>query len=108
MKLSKTQEQVLAHAKKDIDKARSLSYPEWLKAENHFYQCDNEYHQKCYREAVEKEEMKKYWEEHRNGIVLTHCNTKTLQKLESYGLIEIIYDSTGEDFGIDTIKVLNY
>ena len=56
----------------------------------------------------EKEVMKKYWEEHRNGIVLTHCNTKTLQKLESYGLIEIIYDSTGEDFGIDTIKVLNY
>lgn len=108
MKLSKTQEQVLAHAKKDIDKARSLSYPEWLKAENHFYQCGNEYHQKCYREAVKREEMKKYWEEHRNGIVLTHCNTKTLQKLESYGLIEIIYDSTGEDFGIDTIKVLNY
>lgn len=108
MKLSKTQEQVLANAKKDIDEARSLSYPEWLKAENHFYQCDNEYHQKRYREAVEKEEMKKYWEEHRNGIVLTHCNTKTLQKLESYGLIEIIYDSTGENFGIDTIKVLNY
>lgn len=108
MKLSKTQEQVLADAKKDIDKARSLSYPEWLKAENHFYQCGNEYNQKCYREAVEKEEMKKYWEEHRNGIVLTHCNTKTLQKLESYGLIEIIYDSTGDYYGIDTIKVLNY
>lgn len=108
MKLSKTQEQVLAHAKKDIDKARSLSYPEWLKTVNCFYQCDGEYHQKCYREAVEKEEMKNYWEDHRNGIVLTHCNTKTLQKLESCGLIEIICDSTGEYYGIDTVKVLNY
>lgn len=108
MKLSKTQEQVLAQAKKDIDEARNLSYPEWLKAGNSFYQCGNEYHQKCYREAVEREEMKHYWEDHRNGIVLTHCNTKTLQKLESCGLIEIVRDSTGEYFGIDTIKVLNY
>jgi len=61
-----------------------------------------------YLQTILKCYLKKYWEEHRNGIVLTHCNSRTLAKLEEYGLIKIIEDSNGEQFGIDTVQVLNY
>jgi hypothetical protein len=103
-KLSKAQQEVMDHAKRKIDKARSMDYPTWLKASDSYY----DYHEKQWKKAVEEGYLKEYWEDARNGIVLTHCNSKTLWKLEEFGLIEIIEDSTGDRCGIDTVKVLNY
>lgn len=115
MKLSKAQQAVMDEAKKDIDIARSLDYPEWLKKTNSYYQVPStasddykEMIEQKFIEAVDNGELKEYWERAINGIVLTHCNSRTLAKLQEYGLIEIIRDSSGETFGIDTIKVLNY
>lgn len=123
MKLSKAQEKVMEEAKRKIDRARSMDYPEWLMDVNDYYQVPEwatdetspyynpryaESLRKQFYEAVAKEEMKHYWEDNRNGIVLTRCNSRTLKKLEEYGLIKIIYDSNGEHIGIDTVQVLNY
>ena len=115
MKLSKAQTEVMERAKKDIDKARAMDYPEWLRETDHYFQVPKwadgelkEYIDERWRKAVEEEYHKKYWEDERNGIVLTHCNSRTLAKLEQLGLIEIIEDSNGQTFGIDTVKVLNY
>lgn len=104
MKLSKAQETVMEDAKRQIDEAQSMDYPEWLKHGNGYY----EDHEDAWNKAVAKCYLKEYWEEHRNGIVLTHCNSRTLAKLEEYGLIKIIEDSKGEQFGIDTVQILNY
>jgi len=103
-KLSKAQQAVMDMAKKNIDKARTMDYPEWLKDMNSYY--DN--HEDALKEAVAKGRYKDYWMDGRNGIVLTHCNSRTLIKLEEMGLIEIIEDSNGQPYGIDKIKVLNY
>lgn len=108
MKLSKAQAKIIEDAHRDIDRARAMTYPEWLKEANSFYQAPSEYARKCYEEAVKREELKGYWEREKNGIVLTHCNSKSLYKLESLGLIEIVVDSKGESYGLDWIKVLNY
>lgn len=113
MKLSKAQTEVMNKAKKDIDLARSLDYPEWLRTTHSYYQIPNwadeelkEHIDNRWKKAVDEKYLYEYWENARNSIVLTSCNTRTLKKLESYGLIEIIYDSTGELGGIDTVKVL--
>jgi len=122
MKLSKAQEKVMEEAKREIDKARSMDYPEWLMDMGDYkvpeWATDEtspyynprlaEHYRKIFDEAVAKEEWKNYWEDNRNGIVLTRCNSKTLKKLEEYGLIKIIYDSNGERIGIDTVQILNY
>ena len=50
--------------------------------------------------------MKKYWENEKKGIVLTHAASATLRKLESLGLIEIIFDSAGQHYGIDSIRII--
>lgn len=104
MKLSNAQEKVMMKAKKDIDMARSMEYAEWLKETHSFYQT----HEDAYQKAMSEGYLKEYWEDGRKGIVLASCNSRTLAKLEEMGLIEIVYDSNGETFGIDTIKVLNY
>lgn len=123
MKLSKAQAQILEYAHKVIDEARDMEYPDWLYSKNHYYQIPKwmtdetspyynpegaEFRRKQFEEAVAREEMKDYWQAYRDGKVLTHCNSKTLVKLESLGLIEIIYDSNGEYYGLDWIRVLNY
>ena len=104
MKLSKAQANVMMKAKKDIDMARSMDYAEWLKETESYFQT----HEESYQKAVAEEYLKEYWEDGRKGIVLVSCNSRTLSRLEEMGLIEIVYDSNGETFGIDTIKVLNY
>ena len=100
-KLSKAQQKVMDEAKRDIDEARKMDYPEWLASHSSIRESSLA---KCIAEGY----LKESWEEHRNGIVLTHCNSKTLIKLEELGLIEIIEDSKGRSYGIDTVKVLNY
>lgn len=103
MKLSKAQAEVLEQAHKDIDKARSMDYPEWLMATNHYYQIPEwamdetsqhynpelvERLREKFAEAVEREELKDYWQRERNGIVLTHCNSKTIKNLKNMGWLK--------------------
>lgn len=104
MKLSKAQEKVMTMAKSDIDRARNMDYPEWLKDQNSIYEERDD----LFQEAIQKEYLKKYWENERNGIVLTSCSSQTIRKLEKLGLIEIIKDSANERFGLDHVKILNY
>jgi len=112
MKLSKAQNEVMTMAKKQIDEARKYDYPEWLKETNSWYQVDeNEseeykaFKEKAYRDAVNEGRHKKYWQMHKEGIAFVECNSRTIQKLEKLGLIEIIED--GRSY-TDVIKVLNY
>lgn len=125
MKLSKAQEAVMNKAKADIDFARSHTLREWAqKTDPHitveaverlvrnassYGLTEEEMRKQCEKEIVNyMNTYKKYYEDERKGIVLTNCNSRTLVKLETMGLIEIIHDSNGTTYGIDTIKVLNY
>ena len=109
MKLSKAQQAVMDHAKGRIDFARSATYFDWMKKA---YRLETD--ADCVRNIEESKRVFGYdygarrYEEERNGITIVHCNSKTLYKLQEYGLIEIIEDSNGRSYGIDTIKVLNY
>ena len=111
MKLSKAQEKVLSGAKMDIDKARACeTFEEYFNKHlgprmNHLYDTPDKY---MARDMKNWNRMRKYWEMDKEGIVLTHCSSKTIEKLEKLGLIEILYDSNGEYWGMDRIKVLNY
>ena len=125
MKLSKAQAKVINEAKEKIDRARRSTIIEWAA---HKLEYDDEEKVKrvinCYlriddtpEQAQAKidqeiaryaENYKKYYENEKNGIVLTCCNGRTLKKLEELGLIEILYDSSNTHFTIDTIKLLNY
>lgn len=110
IKLTPAQQKVMDRAYKDIDEARNNDFYGWF---NIAYNCNatkeeidervelwyNRYHEYYYHEK---------YEETKNGMVLTHCNTKTLRKLEEMGLIKIIEDSTGTLFGLDVVQVLNY
>lgn len=111
MKLSKAQAEVLETAKREIDGARRCeTFDEYFvnnEARGFNSSCNTPEKYKA-KYPEDWEELKKYWESKKNGIVLTHCNSKTIQKLEKLGLIEIIEDSCGQYFGIDKIKVLNY
>lgn len=111
MKLSKAQQAVMDQAKSNIDFARNNTYYTWIR--KHFYSremTDEEIQEMIERDkkAFGYEYEAKRFEEERNGITLAQCNSRTLYKLQEYGLIEIIEDSKGHTYGIDTIKVLNY
>lgn len=109
MKLTTAQQNVLDIAKNEIDMARNMTYDEWLLKT----QCHNnqDLYNYWYRDNPEaKQRMFKYYENEKNGIVLTHCNSRTLEKLQALGLIEIIHDSKNDktSYGIDHVKILNY
>ena len=124
MKLTKAQDKIMTEAKSKIDFARTHTLREWAqKATGYTDEVIERMvsHSEDYRSTPEKmrasleDRISHYADEYRDsyyrdreGSVLIHCNSKSLKKLEEYGLIEIIYDSTGSSFGIDTIKVLNY
>ena len=103
MKLSKTQQMALDDAKRQIDKARRYDYPEWLRATDHYFQPEDR--EQAWKKAVAEGYMKDYWQMHRDGIALLHCNSKTIERLEKLGYIKIIVDGRR---WTDKVKVLNY
>lgn len=112
VKLTPAQEKVMHKAYKDIDDARNNDFYGWY---NIAYACTLTKEEiDEHIENLEKrfEGLKNYnhemYENRKNGMVLTHCNTKTLRKLEEMGLIKIVEDSTGTQFGLDVVQVLNY
>jgi len=111
MKLSAAQEKILTQAKKEIDEARSYEtfedyfLNEYAPHMNGDYDTPEKYKTRDYNGYKYYE---KYWTDLKNAIVLTHCNSRSLKKLESLGLIEIIEDSTNQNYGIDVVKILNY
>lgn len=111
MKLSEAQNKVLEIAHIEIDEARKFdTYEEYfMKYESMYKNASYNTPEKYKAKDPEGwKRYKKYWENRRNGIVLTHCNSRTLWKLEELGYIKIINDSCGQYTGIDTIQILNY
>ena len=124
MKLSRAQSKVMEEAKRKIDFARTHSLREWAEQQTNitpeFVQRQIELgknrrseeetrqiYDNCVRDYMNN--YGRYYEDCKRCIVLCSCvNSRSLQKLESLALIKIMYDSSGESVGIDTIKVLNY
>jgi methylthioribose-1-phosphate isomerase len=101
MKLTPAQQKVIDTAKSKIDNARTMNFEEWILKAQHLNVSTNS-------EIAQR--LLKYYEEEKNAVVLTHCNSKTLEKLQAFGLIEIIHDSKNDNtsYGIDKVKILNY
>lgn len=102
IKLTPAQQKVMEKAYRDIDLARNNNYEAWIRKTIKGF--TDEY----IEDRIRLEDRKDWYEDRKNGIVLTSCNTRTLKKLEDLDLIEIIKDSTGSTWGIDVVKVLNY
>ena len=104
-KLSNAQAKVLERAKKDIDDARSMNFYDWMRKTSYRHRdmTDDEI------ENIDGVEWyKEYYEQNKNGIAHTHCNGKTIEKLQKLGLVEILYNGTNKVYSYDHIKVLNY
>ena len=127
MKLSKAQKEILKAAKAKIDYTRSHTLIEWATKETGWEnlnevvarRSDKEEKEMIIKRANEvinsyATKFKESYEASKRGEVLISyvngkpVNSKSLEKLQQYGLIEIIFDSNGYAYGIDTIKVLNY
>lgn len=109
-KLSKAQQEILNKAIQEITEARSCStYEEYFTKFQapHYNLGYNTIEKYQSRDPEGWERQKKFWENLLKGITLTYCNTKTIQKLEALGYIEILEDANRIRCGIDTIKVLN-
>ena len=117
-KLSKAQQEVLDRAKYRIDFARTHSFCDWWRKNESFWKYKEATDAEVY-EILEERTRKgwigtlewemKHYEMERDGIdPYCHASSATIKKLETLGLIEIIYDSNGEYYGFDTIKILNY
>ena len=118
VKLSKAQQAVMDDAREQIDRARRFERMiDWY--------MDDDYWRNRGKSAEEVIEYlksrtfgfedyngydyyEKAWQDRKNGIALTMCNSRTLYKLQEMGLIEIVEDSKGATYGIDKVKVLNY
>ena len=132
MKLTKAQQEVMNHAKQNIDYARTHDFIHWIA--RHFTQLDlekdwdafpnpylsNEIALQRAREAVENDKhpvmsndieifpanhRRSAYEDEKNGITLCIASSNTLRALERMGLIEIITDAGR---GVDHIRILNY
>ena len=112
MNLSKTQQEVLNGAKARIDFARNHNFYDWVRGTT--YRMENFTNEQIDAELAKREKQgwrvveREIYEETQNGYTWLHCNSRTLHKLAEYGLTEILRDSTGECYGTDSIKVLNY
>lgn len=111
MKLTKTQQELMDEAKERIDTARK-----YKNFEDYFNNEEAHRFNKLYN-TPEKfrtnapsgwKRFEQRWKREKQAVIDIRCNSKTMKKLESLGLIQIIYDSTGDCQGLDTIKVLNY
>lgn len=110
-KLSPAQQKIMDKATKEIDNARECATFEEYFINHLAWRFNGRYNTPEKMKANDKEGWdlhNKYYEKLKVGITLTMCNSKSLAKLEQFGLIEIIFDSTGQTTGIDEIKVLNY
>ena len=108
MKLTKAQQMIIDRAHNAIDRARETeTYEEYfIKYEAiHMNGAYNTPEKMKSKDLESWNNYKSWWEKERNGIVLTHANSRTLEALERLGLIEIIVD--GGTY-TDEIKVLNY
>lgn len=109
-KLSKAQKEILDKVTQEITEARSCStFEEYFNKflaprYNSGYNTLEKYQS---RDPKGLETQKRYWENLLKGITLTYCNTKTIQKLEALGYIEILEDANRIRYGVDTIRVLN-
>lgn len=110
-KLSKTQQELLNHIRKQIEIAKSFDNFKdyWL-----YEQLIDNLGQKDFNELYEiyekrfidwdiEKKYKKYWLDELNNVTSTYTNSRTLQSLERLGYIKIIYD--GKKF-CDKVQLL--
>lgn len=111
IKLSAAQQKVMDKAYKDIQAARECAtVEEWfIKYIASIYNSDYNTPEKQKEKNINRwnNVIVKAYNDRRQGIVLTHCSSKTLEKLEKLGLIKICHDSKGEHYGIDEIQILD-
>ena len=127
MKLTKAQQEIIDKAREDVDYAREHDFLHWVSKNLCGYDLDtdwdavpnpflsNEYVMKQALDTIAEDETgsghfeafhwKKRYERNKEGEVIAHANSKTLEALERMGMIEIIHDGRR---GWDTIKLLNY
>lgn len=111
MKLTKAQTEVLEYAKRCIDTARKYSsYAEYEYNENSFYRSRNITFEEAKKEIEERDARCDFWftncfNKKRSGIALITANSRTIKKLEEYGLIEIV--DCGGSYP-DWIRVIGY
>ena len=117
MKLSKAQAEVMNKAKERIDFSRNHDFYEWYRKNDSWYadRTVEEIEAKLTKEDQTSHKIggheyeMNHYNMNRDGIdYLCHASSATVRKLEKLGLIEVIYDSAGEAYGFDVIKVLNY
>lgn len=111
MKLSKAQQEVLEDAMEEIDFARTHSFYDWYRKGFNAGDLTNEEINARINDCVlgrDYFECRYNW--NREGIDYTcHASSATIRKLETLGLIEILYDSNGSHgYGLDRIRILNY
>lgn len=112
MKLSKAQQEVIENAKERIDFARTHDFYDWYRNGLGSYRKDitnEEIDSNINNSKLGRDwhEMRYNW--NKEGIdYLCHASSATIKKLEKLGLIEIVYDSNGEWYGFDRIKLVNY
>lgn len=122
MRLSKVQQDIMDSSMEKIAFARTHSIDEWalraLYRTESMEECIQMYiatYGYSRDEAVKRvkkdtakyiDDFKGFYDREKQGIVLTRCSGRTLKRLESLGLIEILRDATHIDGGIDVIKVL--
>ena len=111
--LSKTQQELMDKAHRDIDRARnSQDIVEWYRTCVSDTRIRELSHEDLAKELEKDNDYfhgywKKHYEELLSGIVHTNANGRSLYRLQELGLIEIIEDST-HTFMYDTVKILNY
>jgi len=113
VKLSKVQQKLLDDAKARIEFARTHNFYDWMR--KNISRVDDSTTDEQIEMMIEREVELGYenwyteaYEETKNGVTYMSCNSRSLHKLEELGLIEILRDSTGETYGLDSVKVLNY
>lgn len=109
IKLSAAQQKVMDIAHEEIRQARECdTVEEWFeKYKSAFYGNITSKEFKMQNENSWNAVYVENYEMNKKGIVLTMCNSKTLEKLSQLGLIEILHDSCGKAYGVDKIKILD-
>lgn len=109
--LSKTQQELLNKAHRDIDNARnSQDIVEWYRSIKSGNWIKMMTHDELAQKLKEDDEDGWYTQSYNellSGIVHTQANGRTLYRLQELGLIEIIDDQT-HTIMYDTVKILNY
>src|SRR5574344_578619 len=121
-KFTKCQIEVLRGIVRTVKLSKHNDYPTWLMknfsaldwreetfknwSDNQAKQAVINHNKMAWEKAFEENYMRKYYDDDRNGIVLTRCASGTIRNLQDRGLIKIVKDSAEDKVGIDHVEVM--